>query len=808
MKLLTALLCLVASTASIQDDPAVLVAQLEAVGPVERSTAWDRLVALGPPSCEAATVGFERATAPGRRARAALLREVGGADWIAFAAARCADPDTNVRENLLAYLARPDHGVSEIELRIAAFEARARVDMEGSVRDIAMRALGELDEERAVASLARLMRELPWPERTRAATHLPVTARSWEAVSELVRAGFHAPGRELYRTPDDLLAALLPLYGRLLADRPGGGEHAADRAPLILGLRHPSTLVQIGAGDAFDRLLIRVRELDETERGMRMLDGLEEQGLDHRLVHYHRARMAFWPGGNATAALSAALEMRSAGPPGDDILDRIWLYRSFQLQAGALVALGRAQESLNIYAEAAAVLDGILAERHDLHDNAHADQHIEALEQRAIVEASLAVARIAAGTPADERKLLGGLRRAHLYALEAQLVSTRNGGNGVASWDTLFSGDLSPYRILFTGTPLEALPLPRALELQGQLGRALATIAPFEAPGFEPFAVTEELSDPVLDPQRFQILHDLYVAQLERVSEDLISVLGRIARRQAMGQDVSLEDETLRNLLERQRQWMQVRLNDMEVSGYEDLYGQRVPSELGLWYARDLRTEGRATDARKVAERMQNDLDETRAFLRLPWAMEAQIEMIIGNSWTDEDDPRRAQEELERAVERLEEVEVRMVEQGATRQQLAGVRSTRCSALVSLAVNANVKLGDGDRALEYFEQAFELRQDDFMRVLLACYRARSGRDAEARALVRELRPSPAVTYNMACTYALLGEKQKALDYLEIELNENHNSEASRKRQMEWAQGDPDLAALRDDPRFEVLVGLR
>jgi len=671
-----------------------------------------------------------------------------------------------------------------------------------------MRALGELDEERALASLAQLMRELPWPQRSRAATFLPVTARSWPAVSELVQAGFAALGRELDRTPDDLLAALLPLYGRLLADRPAGGEHAADRAPLILGLRHPSTLVQIGAGAAFDRLLARLRELDEPDRGMRVLEGLESQGLDHRLVHYHRARLAFWPGGDAEAALAAALEMRGAGPPGEAILDRMWLYRSFQLQAGALVGLGRSEEALEVYGEGAAVLDGILSERHDLREDADREQHVEALEQRALVEASRAIAQLAGGTPPNDRKLLGGLRRAHMYALEAQLVSTRSGGNGAASWDVLFSGDLSPFRIFFTGVALEAIPLPRALELQGKFGRALATVAPLEAPGFEPFPVTQELSDPLLDPPRLKLLQDLYEAQLERVSEDLISVLGRFARRQAQNQDVSVEDEALRNLLERQRQWMQQRLNDMAASGYEDLYGQRVPSELGLWYARDLRTEGRASDARAVAERMQTDLDDSKTLVRLPWTMEAQLEMIIGNSWTDEDDPRRAEEQLERAVERLEEVERRMTEQGATRAQLAGVRSTRCSALVSLAVNANVKLGAGDRALEYFERAFELRQDDFMRVLLACYRARSGRDAEALALLRELRPSPAVTYNMACTYALLGDKEKALEYLEIELTQHQSSEASRKRQMEWAQGDPDLMALRDDPRFEVLVGLR
>jgi hypothetical protein len=92
-----------------------------------------------------------------------------------------------------------------------------------------------------------------------------------------------------------------------------------------------------------------------------------------------------------------------------------------------------------------------------------------------------------------------------------------------------------------------------------------------------------------------------------------------------------------------------------------------------------------------------------------------------------------------------------------------------------------------------------------MKVLLACYRARSGRVEEARLLLREIEPGPQTYYNLACTHALLGDRPRALKFLELELAENQFSRGSLQRQKEWAREDPDLAALRGDPGFERLV---
>ncbi len=56
------------------------------------------------------------------------------------------------------------------------------------------------------------------------------------------------------------------------------------------------------------------------------------------------------------------------------------------------------------------------------------------------------------------------------------------------------------------------------------------------------------------------------------------------------------------------------------------------------------------------------------------------------------------------------------------------------------------------------------------------------------------------TYNIACCYALLGEKEKALQWLERALNLGF-------RDLKHAQTDSDLESLRTDPKYRELVGL-
>jgi non-specific serine/threonine protein kinase len=57
---------------------------------------------------------------------------------------------------------------------------------------------------------------------------------------------------------------------------------------------------------------------------------------------------------------------------------------------------------------------------------------------------------------------------------------------------------------------------------------------------------------------------------------------------------------------------------------------------------------------------------------------------------------------------------------------------------------------------------------------------------------------PQVLYNVACVYALLGEAEKSVDCLEKSITHGWG-------QREWIEHDPDLASVRDHPRFRALM---
>jgi adenylate cyclase len=84
---------------------------------------------------------------------------------------------------------------------------------------------------------------------------------------------------------------------------------------------------------------------------------------------------------------------------------------------------------------------------------------------------------------------------------------------------------------------------------------------------------------------------------------------------------------------------------------------------------------------------------------------------------------------------------------------------------------ALIHLGDQQRALDWLDIAARIDADD-----------------------------PRTTYNLACAYSLLGESEKALDFLEFSIK------AGRPvRMCEWAMIDPDLAHVRENPRFGALI---
>ena len=53
---------------------------------------------------------------------------------------------------------------------------------------------------------------------------------------------------------------------------------------------------------------------------------------------------------------------------------------------------------------------------------------------------------------------------------------------------------------------------------------------------------------------------------------------------------------------------------------------------------------------------------------------------------------------------------------------------------------------------------------------------------------------PSLRYQLACYNALAGHPEEALEHLRI-------AEAGNPQVLEWANGDPDLDSIRDDPRY-------
>jgi serine/threonine protein kinase len=106
-------------------------------------------------------------------------------------------------------------------------------------------------------------------------------------------------------------------------------------------------------------------------------------------------------------------------------------------------------------------------------------------------------------------------------------------------------------------------------------------------------------------------------------------------------------------------------------------------------------------------------------------------------------------------------------------------------------------------ALQAVERQVRLHPDDVRAMYLGSLALCSLGDRErslewaARALAMELDES-SVLYNIACTYAQLGEKDRAIACLDKALHQGFGHK-------EWILNDPDFHSLRDHPRFQILL---
>lgn len=106
-------------------------------------------------------------------------------------------------------------------------------------------------------------------------------------------------------------------------------------------------------------------------------------------------------------------------------------------------------------------------------------------------------------------------------------------------------------------------------------------------------------------------------------------------------------------------------------------------------------------------------------------------------------------------------------------------------------------------ALDSIRQHLELNPDDARAVTMGAVSLcrlgdrRQGLEWADRALTIDPE-DPGVSYNVACLFALEGERDRALECLEDAVEGGFWHKA-------WAENDPDLDSLRDDPRFVALL---
>lgn len=809
-----------------EDEFAGWVRALDAGTATAGDEVFTGLAALGARARERLLADFESVDFRARRARASWLAECPSPEATARLLTLLSDPDPEVRRRLVASLGNPALARAAAVERAEALGLCLVEDPSSAVRDEARRALSECALEEAVPALDGALERLPASEARQAAAALAGLPLARE------RLIARLTGSAATLLPDGVRTALLLGYGRALAEVPGGGEERRERLPFLSGRTHLSEAVRAAAQAALTSFVSRAAELSESERAERVLARLGEEGWPPVECLRRRLDLAWLERGDVAGGLllARALAQSAQGLAPEEAEG--WELRARFFEGAALYALGRAEEARILFDGLALRLDALGLGRSDLFPSP-ADRYgtkgggAERIDRQHLAAlAHLWRALLALDEGGPNAEVRAALRRVHVLFLQSRVVAQRTDALDPATLDSLLDRDLSPYTLVLLNekvTPERRGPeLDRALFL----AKAWGEVAPLEMQGLGG-SDASEVPDVLADPERLALLQAMraaYRRQLVRRLEDLHDP--------QLGPTDAQERES-QGLILRQLLAQLDRGEIDEIKGLSGAKGKKPSTEqLRVLYARlldflapslhaytlagHLRAEGRTGEARALCEQALATL-RTAPLGSSLWSelSSARFESLRGATLMDDGQPSEAERSYQEAERRLLAIQTQVEERRAAEDegsdlagqldaQLRQIRILRGDALLSLAVNANVRQGDPARALEYFERAYELNQSPFMQILRACYRARSGKIDEARTVLASVVPVPALYYNIACTHALLGETGPALDYLERDLRANHPTAGSLAQKLEWARKDPDLASLRGEPRFERL----
>lgn len=787
---------------------ATALRELDSGSPARAAAAIERLAALGPKAARAAldlpAEAWRELALSARRARVELFVRAADADAASLALAALNDPDEPIRRRLIEYLAAPHLRDAAQTERCAALVALALGVQPPDVRLAAVRGLARMDASAAKRALEQLLEQARGAVQATAGEALATGAGdSGRALAWIRRAAL----TQASSADASLLARLVSKHlASLMFASAAGAETADDRALFAVLARHPDVRVAAATLPAVVNCAERCAQTGDTVRAQRILTGALGLGLDDRELRRHEARIALQCGEPLAARAAAEALLRECALSGDT--------QARHLRSAAHLLIGASFVAKRDFGEAEAALlaaDNVLAALQREGAAARMTEagggELDVLASRVLVSLHRVVAALVAGREAQDTRVLELAREADLRLLHIQLALARQShldlGERSASFDDLLLHDLGPVSLYFGARASSGAARERWIAIEGLLLQALANVTKGLIPGYVAAEVFDErLGDPLADDERRTALEQLRSARTRAVNDALNRRVNELERRV---QERDADPGELIQMMTWQRVLKDRQREELE-KPVESLLRLREFSRAGLLMVERLRENGRSAAARRLADQVVKDFETLRGVVD-----DGQFELVLsraesalGGVLMDQDEPVAAEEVLRRSLDRLRALEQRLASDGRTAGN-EGLRSAIAGVLVSLAVNANVKLHDAARALEYFERAYELDQSDFMRILLACYRARAGRADEARSILRSTPILPSNYYNAACTHALLGESALALDYLQRDFDELRTSEGARTRQKEWARTDPDLAALRGDPRFERML---
>jgi len=741
-----------------------------------------------------------------RRARAEILARTIQPEQIAPAVDALSDPDAQVVRRLVDALAAPALRSEQLELRIEALRQAALESTDLDTAAHAARGLGRIAVAEASAALVRVVELSDGEVQLAAARALVGAPRDSERLLELLRRAFDGGAPRISGAPLALLVS--DGLGEALARSPLGGESSRDRALFVLGAQHPDPRVVAATRRALVTFVDRCAQLGDAPRAESTLAGLSACGLDDFELLTRRIRLALQFDADAARARSLADEIVASHPLSGDSYVRLRRAAGCLLAGVSSVAAADPTAARAPLREADILLAALQREGAFARMTEPGRDEVDVYVMRTLVAVHRVVAELAAGGRDDEARVLEAARAADLRVVELQRALARHvdfdSGERRASYDDVLFHELGPAALYFSTRDASGYSRERWLDIETRLYQALANVSRGLFPGFEAHATFDpQLADPMADDERRAALERLQNARHASMREAVARRI-RELERDVQERDGDPNDWYQAQMIERILKQRQQEELDQRETG---LLRQREFSRAALILVDRLRENGRSAAARGLAERAVKDLDAVRGQLD-DGSFElvlVRAESALGGVLMDQDEPVAAEAALNKALERLKSLETQIEARNGPGSASDALRSAKSGVLVSLAVNANVKLKDAKRAVEFFERAYELDQSDFMRILLACYRARVGRDDEARALLRDTPIGPGNYYNAACTHALLGDVELALDYLRRDFDEMRTSAGARERQKDWARGDPDLASLTEDPRFRALV---